>query len=53
MHVLLKGPFSLTDVIRKTEEHKGNLIKIFEFIMALKTLGNQGLLNIQKMWYTY
>lgn len=30
-------------VFRKTEEHKGDLIKIFEFIMALKTLGNQGL----------
>lgn len=36
----------------KTEEQKGNLIKIFQFIMTLETLRNQGLLNIQKMWYT-
>lgn len=42
-YVLWKSTFSLTEVIRKTEEHKGNLIKIFKFIMALKTLGNQGL----------
>lgn len=36
-------------VTRKTGEHKGNLIKIFEFIMPLKTPGDQSLLNIQKM----
>lgn len=52
MHVLLKGTFSLTELVRKTEEHKENLIKNFKFIMALKTLGNQGLLNIPKMWCT-
>lgn len=41
MRVLLKSSFSLTEVTRNTEENKGNLIKNFEFIMALNTLRNQ------------
>lgn len=37
----------------KVEESKENFIKSFGCITALKTLGNQDLLNTEKMGYTY
>lgn len=52
-HRLLKRTFSLTETIRKTDEYRGSLIQIFEFVTVLKTLGNQDLLDIPNLWSTY